>query len=401
MPHASQNWTPHLPSDTSLPIPSTIRQIDALQLLRAVAVMLVIWCHAGQVLHNAHSHRLPDLGVFGVDLFFVISGFILSLTVLKEKTPPGLPAMRDFMKRRFLRIYPIYWVICLATVARLAISHHLFDHDWIASVFLLPSFHYPGQTFLIGYSWTMNFEIFFYFLLGLVLVKTIKWAVPVLIFLLVSSTALGSILGIRHPIIILVANPVLLEFVFGALIALLYARLGRHRLAGIFAAAIGCIATFYLAAQNLPSIANGEQMILVDNGSFARVATWGICAALIVGGTVFWSPSMKNALGKCFVLLGNASYSTYLASGLFLEYSHRLYFRLHPPPLLSIGSCVLFQSSMVLFIVVGGYAVYSFLEKPLLRSLQARFLHPAPAQKTRLVHTDQPASTGYPATRTE
>jgi exopolysaccharide production protein ExoZ len=379
---------PLLSTTTPPPLPSHIHQIDALQLLRAVAVILVVWCHSGQVLDFTGSHGLPSLGVFGIDLFFVISGFILSLTVLKQRAPPGFDTMRDFMKRRFLRIYPIYWVICIATLTRLALSHHLFDHNWVASFFLLPSLHYPGQSFVIDFSWTMNFEIFFYFLLGLVLFKTIRRAVPVLILSLILSVLVGSVVGIRHPVVILIGNPILLEFVFGAILALLYVRIGRRRVPGIIVSTIGILSTFYVAAQNLPSVANGEQMILLDRGGFARIATWGICAALIVGGTVFWSPSMKNPLGKYFVLLGNASYSTYLASALFLEFSFRLFFKLHGPPLLSISGRLFFETSMLLSILTGGFAVYIFIEKPLQQMLQARFLthatRPQPVTPRRL-----------------
>jgi exopolysaccharide production protein ExoZ len=390
MPHAGHHWAPHLPTDTSLPIASTIRQIDALQLLRAVAVILVIWCHAGQVLDFTSSHALPDLGVFGIDLFFVISGFILSLTVLKERKTPGLLAVREFMKRRFLRIYPIYWLICIATLTRLAFSHHLFDHNWAPAFFLFPELHYPGQTLILGCSWTMNFEIFFYFLLGLMLLKTIKWAVQLLIILLITATAVGSIVGIRHPVAIVIANPILLEFVFGAIIALLYARLRRRRVAGIAAAAIGVMATLYFAAHNYPYIASGLQMVMVDDGAFARVATWGVCAALIVGGTVFWSPSMKSAPGRLFVLLGNASYSIYLTSAFFLEYSFRLFFRFDNPPILSVWNKLFFECSMLLSLLLGGFAVYTFVERPLLRMLQSRFLKDVPSRSFRPI-------TGYPS----
>jgi peptidoglycan/LPS O-acetylase OafA/YrhL len=376
MQHHGENWRPLVPTDTSLPIPSLIRQIDALQLLRAVAVILVIWVHSGQVLDFTGSHALPNLGAFGIDLFFVISGFILSLVILKDRSHPGLHPMLEFMKRRVLRIYPIYWVICIFTLARAAAAHHLFDHNWLPAFFLLPSLHYPDQVFIINFSWTMNFEIFFYFVLGLVLLVTIKRAITVLIGLLIASITTGAFLGTRHPVAILVANPILLEFVFGAIIALVYARLGRRRIPGIVLATIGTIGIIYVAYYNFPWAANGEQMIMADIGAFGRVATWGLCAALIVAGTVFWSPSMKSAPGKFFVLLGNASYSTYLTSAFFLEFSFRAFFKLHAPPLLSTSSRLLFETSMLIAILTGGFLVYSFVEKPLLRLLQNKFLSP-------------------------
>ena len=87
--------------------------------------------------------------------------------------------------------------------------------------------------------------------------------------------------------------------------------------------------------QYLPAVANGFQMIAVDNGVLARAATWGICAALIVGGVIFWSPSMKSLPGRWGVLMGNSSYSAYLVSALVIEFGTRLYFKLAIPSLAS------------------------------------------------------------------
>ncbi len=388
MPDTREASAAILTTDTSLPITPTIRQIDALQLLRAIAVLLVVECHSGQVLDITGSYALPSLGIFGIDIFFVISGFILSLVVLKEQTPPGFQAMREFLKRRFIRIYPIYWVIALLTLARLARAHHLFEHNYVAAFFLLPSLHYPGGETIITYSWTMNFELFFYLLLGLILLKTIQWAIPVLIVSLVTLIAIGSITGIGHPVAILVANPILLEFVYGAVIALLYVRMGRRRVAGIMVTALGIVAMFCLPLLRLPfTVANGAQMIMVNNGALARAATLGPCAALIVGGVVFWSPSMKSTFGKWGVLLGNSSYSAYVVSALVLEFSFRIFFHLDPPPLLSFWNRLLFESTMVIAVMAAGLACYTFVEKPLLRWLQNQFLNKVPARISTQVET--------------
>ena len=76
-------------NDSALPMRSSVRQIDGLQMLRAVAVLLVVWCHTGQHLEAYHGRKFPGLNVFGIDIFFVISGFILSLVVLRNRGVPG------------------------------------------------------------------------------------------------------------------------------------------------------------------------------------------------------------------------------------------------------------------------------------------------------------------------
>jgi exopolysaccharide production protein ExoZ len=318
--------------------------------------------------------------VFGIDIFFVISGFILSLIVLRERRAPGIKPTLDFMKRRFIRIYPIYWVVALLTLARAGLAHHLPGRSYIPAFFLFPSLTYPGGRFIVTFSWTMNFEIFFYFVLGILLLSSVKRAVPLLIVFLTALASLSVIVDIRHPIAILVCNPILLEFVFGAIIALAYVRFGHRRLPGILLTAIGFVTSVVINAWNLPQVATGEQMIMANAGAFARAGSWGICAALIVGGVVFWSPSMKTVFGRVCVLLGNASYSTYLISALGLEYATRLFFAVDAPPH-SFWNRLLYLCFMVVIISAIGLSCYLTVEKPLLQFLQARLLPRKPIQE--------------------
>ena len=281
-------------NDSALPMRSSVRQIDGLQMLRAVAVLLVVWCHTGQHLEAYHGRKFPGLNVFGIDIFFVISGFILSLVVLRNRGVPGPGVSWDFLKRRFIRVYPIYWVFAGLILLRKLHAGEIAGHNYWSAFFLLPPIHYQGDGLIIGYSWTMMFEIFFYSLLGLILLRTVRWAVPTLILVLTASVALGSLWDIRHPFWIVAANPILLEFVFGALIAVLYARVGVRRHMGMFLTAFGVFASLWMAAHNPYWIANGGQMILINQGAFYRAVTWGGCALFLVAGVVFWSPSMHR-----------------------------------------------------------------------------------------------------------
>ncbi len=378
MHHRADNWAALEPRDTSLPLAPTIRQIDGLQVLRAIAVILVIWCPAGQLLSEFGSPNLPGLNVFGIDIFFVISGFILSLVVLRERRQPGITPMADFMKRRLIRIYPIYWFVALLMLARLALSGNLFQANYLPAFLLMPSLHYPGDRLIMGYSWTMMFEMFFYLLLGLLLLKTVKWAVPSLIALLTLSVTLSAFFNILHPLWIVAGNPILLEFVFGALLSLLYVRIGQRRIAGILLTAVGTVASFLLQMHNPPTVASGFQMIWIDQGVYYRVATWGVLALVIVAGIVFWSPSLKSPLGKWSVLLGNASYSTYLVSAIGLEFSARLFVKLSHPAVRSLANRFAFETFLLTAVMVLGYFCYILVEKPLLRTLQNKLLRKSP-----------------------
>ena len=350
------------------------RVILPIQYLRGIAAMMVVWFHSAEQLDGSKALVPNSFGNSGVDIFFVISGFILSLSVIRERSHPGVQPMWEFMKRRFIRIYPIYWIIAGVTLVRLVRSHQLSQNASVSAFFLLPSPHYPNSAFIIAYSWTMNFEVFFYLLLGLVLLKTIKRAVPLMMLILVALCSIGAIVGIRHPIVILAANPILLEFVFGAAIALLYARVGRKPVLGIVVLAVGIAVSLYIRTMYSDSIANGMQMIMTDRGPFGRAITWGLSAALIVGGLILWSPSMDSALSKWWVLMGNASYSSYLISALTLEFATRIFFKLAPPAQ-SIGYRLFFTTSMVVIVMAVGFCCYIAIEKPMLRKLQKMLLH--------------------------
>jgi exopolysaccharide production protein ExoZ len=365
---------------TTLPLPSSVRQIDGLQLLRAVAVIIIAWLHGGEKLARYGGRRLPDLGVFGVDIFFVISGFILSSVVMRERRQPGIPVMADFFQRRLLRIYPIYWIFALLAIARLAFSNRLFEQNYIPSFLLLPPLQYPAFPLLHEFSWTLIFEMFFYFVLALILIKTVKLAVPALIAILSLSVIAGALFDIHRPFWITVCNPILLEFVFGALLAWLHRQLGTHRKSGIAMTVTGTALALVWTVYGAHATANGMQMIMVDSGVFERVVTFGIAAFLIVGGVIFWSPSLSSAPGRLFVILGNASYSSYLISGVMNEVTLRTLYRVFGHPV-SVAAYAVDNTLYVLLVLATGWLFYNLVEWPLIRALQDRFTR-RPAEYT-------------------
>jgi exopolysaccharide production protein ExoZ len=351
---------------TSLPLPAAIRQIDGLQFLRAVAVLLVAWLHAGLTFA---PNRLPHFGAFGIDIFFVISGFIISSVILRTKEEPGLPAAWEFFKRRLIRIFPIYWFFALLASARLIHAHEFSLRKYFPGFFLLPNL-YPRYPLVVGFSWTLIFEMFFYYTLAATLLVTVKRAVPLSIAFFSASVLLGHIVGIRRPVWIIVSNPMLLEFILGATLALLFLRFGQRRKLGIVAVCVGVAMALYLRAFPEKGGAAGIEMVLASVQVMRRVLTWGSAATMIVGGVIFWSPSIRSQPGKIAVILGNASYSTYLASALLIEFTCRLLIR--PEENLSIGRLVVVQTLVVIAVFAGGWLCYQCVEWPMLRWLRTK-----------------------------
>ena len=129
-----------------------------IQILRAVAVLAVILYHAN--IHILNNKLLPG-GFLGVDIFFVISGYLISKIILNEIETSGKLSISNFIKNRLRRIVPALFFILLITIlfANLylfPLSLLTFGKSLIASIFFLSNFYY----LFIGYEYGVNDLIF-------------------------------------------------------------------------------------------------------------------------------------------------------------------------------------------------------------------------------------------------
>ena len=329
------------------------------------------WLHAGQMLSDWRVTELPHFGAFGIDIFFVISGFIMSSVLLRTKQAPGLHATWGFLKRRLIRIFPIYWIFAVLESLRLLHGHGFFLQNYFPSFLLLPGLH-PRYPLVLGFSWTMIFEMFFYYVLAAILLVTVKRAVPVSIAFFGAAVLLGESIGVQRPVWITFSSPILLEFIFGAIAALAFLRFGQRRRLGIAMLIVGAAISLYMRAHPQQGGAAGIDMVLSSAGATRRVLTWGLAAMLIVSGVIFWSPSIQNLPGRIAVILGNASYSAYLASALLIEFTSRLLIRMGGRAPASVGREALYQMVLVVTVFLGGWICYQFVEWPMIRWLQTK-----------------------------
>jgi exopolysaccharide production protein ExoZ len=362
---SSSSFTIH----STLPLPAKVSLIDGLQILRAIAVSLVAWLHAGQMLGNWRVKELPHFAAFGIDIFFVISGFIMSSVLLRTRQVPGIRATWGFLKRRLIRIFPIYWVFALLGSARLLHGHGFFLRNYLPSFLLLPGL-YPRYPLVVAFSWTMAFEMYFYYVLATALLFTVRWAVPVSIAFFGAAVLLGQMAGVQCPVWITFTSPMLLEFIFGAIAAFALLHFGKRRRLGIAMLIVGIAASLYMRSHTQQGGAAGIDMVLSSAGATRRMFTWGLAATMIVSGVIFWSPSIQSLPGRIAVILGNASYSAYLASPLVIEFTGRLLIRLGGRA--TVGKEVLFQTVMVLVVLLAGWLSYQFVEWPMIRWFQAK-----------------------------
>lgn len=286
----------------------------AIQALRAVAAWMVVLHHVHQIFHGFRVESLggwllATKGSVGVDLFFVISGFVMALSTAR----PGLAAA-DFLKRRFARIAPAYWVATLVFAAlllafpsmikepfRLDALHLLWSLSFLVSLF--PENDIPVLT--VG--WSLNFEMLFYLLLAISLWMAAQFRRAHLERWLLPALVLGLVYAYpwRLPGSSMFKSQLLLLFLAGYLLGL--AHLARRRppqarVAGLLliGAGVACI-------------------LLTDRNAFVLRAL--ACTAVVWGMLNFED---QFARARLLVRLGDWSYSTYLVHLIVLMFVHQM-----------------------------------------------------------------------------
>ena len=169
--------------------------IPTIQYLRAIAAMMVVWHHAREQLPGLKFFFPSEFGPSGVDLFFVISGFIMVATT----TGPGRPF--NFIARRLIRVVPLYWLLTCTMVALAWKLPQLFRTIDLAPAHVLQSLlfipHYspsfPGMAWpVLVPGWTLNFEMFFY----AVFAATLSLAQPMRLWALAAVMSTLVIVGL-------------------------------------------------------------------------------------------------------------------------------------------------------------------------------------------------------------
>lgn len=304
-----------------------------IQFLRFAAALAVVLYHAGD--HVRATGADPGwiflagqaAGFAGVDVFFVISGFIMFHTTREaEGAAPSL----DFLKRRLARIYSGYWPFCLlaATVFAWARPGHFEESDLVTSFLLWPM---PLNQVLLDVSWTLSFEMYFYLLFALLVLLGVRTRTRLLGTLVALVLALNLL---RHFVwhdfsperlyaqsfsSHFLGSPFLLEFLAGSLLATLAdRRLGR---AAGWLLSIG-IAGFAAAGFINVTVYDGG----IEQGYHVvpRVLLFGLPSALILLGLVGLERQGHVAPKRLSLNAGGASYAIYLSHTIVLVATMKL-----------------------------------------------------------------------------
>ena len=280
-------------------------RLDSIQILRAVAALAVMFAHLWPTLaFYGVKDAIPNFifGASGVDLFFVISGFIMVYT---SETMFGVNgASRGFLGRRLLRIVPLYWAMTTAILIMLfKLRGQLPDSSLILGSYLfIPVVHNGWQSEpILGVGWTLNHEMFFYACFAVAIMLPRRLAVLALSVALFAFTNAGSYFGfMMHAPLSVWAASFVCEFCFGMWIAAAYREGVRIPVvASVAVSAVGLALMIYTHIEAFTVI--------------SRVMGWGGGAALVVAGIVLADTTRKvPRVFRPLIILGEASFALYL-----------------------------------------------------------------------------------------
>lgn len=345
-------------------------KIESIQVLRGVAAVAIVLTHALSMLKGyeakyglpkawLNQFPLSNVTPCGVDVFFVISGFIMAMLTWASHKKKG--AAVNFITKRLTRIFPAYWLWTTVIVILLLLFPFLFAsqkfnfYEVIMSYLLLP--YSPTGTnnspVIVG-GWTLRYEMYFYFLvfIGLFFARRhFIIGLGLLFFLTTFVIPLPS-----TPLGFLLSNPLLWEFYGGYLLYGLYRSGVKIPASVCIVCAFAAICMFYFFA---------PQRFIIG-----RAICWGPPAVLLVGAAVFLEQSLRLKIPHWLVYLGDSSYTLYLSHFILLPGIGRVgvMLGLHQmlPPDMQIGLYFIIA-------ILASCILYALTERPMLALLSKKF----------------------------
>lgn len=332
------------------------------QALRAVAAFAVVFVHL-QVLAVILGWG-PNAFVFGnagVDLFFVISGAIMVVTVRRRPQTP-----QRFLANRIARIAPLYWLITATVFCAALAAPSLFGatHPDLAqllkSLLFIPFQRGDGRMAPVVFvGWTLNYEMAFYLLFAAGLAFK-RWSAGMTVVL--SALTLAVAIGLSaHPaggLLRFYTEPLVLEFALGMGIG---AAIG-----GLHGLRIPSAVVFGVDSLMVGAILTGP--LLWPNVD--RFAAFGLPAAVLVASAIHLEETGRVVGGKWLPRLGDASYSTYLTHFFITQAVIKTAVHLGLVAPLAVLPLI---GLILALVAAGGLTTHALIERPLIKLSKRRF----------------------------
>jgi exopolysaccharide production protein ExoZ len=331
-----------------------LTMIIGIQLLRFVAAFFVVLTHS-----LGEYEWLKPFGSFGVDIFFVISGFIIYVITDKDA--------KYFFIKRLIRIVPMYWLFTFG-ISFIAFLHPdllrsaKFDiHHIIASLFFFP-YWTEGTAFspILKLGWTLNFEMFFYLMFFVSMQLSHKYrAILTSVILAFIVILLNSIESYSEKSFLnFYSSLIWFEFIFGMLIGVLYKDYNCLKL-NISSSVI----FIFLSIGFMMSIQ------IFGDSSYARIFEFGLPSSLLIIASLNFESILIRAhrsIKEIILFLGEMSYPLYLIHIYCIALLHRVLFR-------EIEFWILFPAAF-LFSLLISYGISRYYDKPLRNWLRSNLV---------------------------
>lgn len=332
--------------------------IRSLQVFRGIAATAVVAHHAALSTDEfvgtvpAAWLRAFDMGAYGVDFFFVLSGFIIMHAHMHEGGRHG--AIGGYIFKRLTRIFPAYWPIGLAVLVLYAVLPNLSasggrEFSLLSSLLLLPADRPPA----LSVAWTLVHELMFYGLFMLWFVSRRMFSLGLLVWvgaILMAQLAGGATGWLRYPL-----SALNMEFMLGVLAAVAYRSGLLRQQTGTLIAGGGLLAAVMLVLLYQGPVHTVDRLV------------FSLGLGLLMLGFALHERQQTMAWPALMLALGHASYSIYLVHNPLLSMTQRLAgkFEMNWPLGLLAG---------VLLALLCGYLYYLLVERPVLRWIRARSL---------------------------
>lgn len=354
-------------------------RIDAIQWFRAIAVLLVIALHSIELVKFRHQQLGEPLGYLsaptfydqfgasGVDLFFVMSGFVMAH--LLERVPQG--HWKPFLIARVRRILPLYWLATLAMAALLLVLKlPIATNSVLVSLTVWPL---PGHAMLdapvLVVGWSLAFELAFYAALIPAIFAPVRSRRLIVLLIVTTLAAGGQLSRPSDNLLALFLNPIWYEFAFGLLVHMWW----RHGLDDLLVRIVSVVGGVLLVGGVIVWIVPETRPFAIydDGAGLDRALYW----ALPWAGILAWALTVtrRGWVSRVLLRIGDASYALYLTHMLVTTALLKLL------PVSSVPPDLLPLISLAIALVLG-VAAHDHVERPLLLYLRgARQLPSLPA----------------------
>ena len=320
-------------------------KIDSIQILRFLAAFSVMMVHL----------PLFGFGAWGVDIFFVISGFIMMYVTESNE--------RSFLVKRIIRIVPLYWMLTLGVFSIAIFFPNLLNNTsanlehLIKSLFFIPfdkngTGHFP----ILFLGWTLNFEIIFYLLFSISLFVSKKNRLILCTSLIILFLFSNFLLSKKNFIFSTYYEFIFLEFIFGMVAFIIWNKLKNKITNNFFNHFIFFLIIFVVA-------------IILSNLNFIRVIHYGIFSFALLIYFLFFLNNLK--FPKTLVSLGDASYCMYLLHPYIVQFFYKI-FKLNSYSFL-IQS--VFTLIIIILVCLTSILIYNFIEKPINKNLRKKLIN--------------------------